>query len=805
MIVESFLQDLRYGFRAAKKERGVTLAAIFALALGLGGSIAIFTVVNAVVLRPLPFPEAEQLVVVLDNFGGHNLHEIPTSPVEMESFKSKNRVFSGLGGYTQGSSNLTGIDQPKHLSIANVTASFFETLRVDPARGRRFAPEEDFDGRGNVVILSDRLWRTAFGADAQILDKKIILDDLPYTVVGVMPRAFDFPKGTDLWSPYAFTPAQAAQVSSRFIRVVARMKPGVELEAVREDMKRVGAEIVQEQRYGEKSSWYLTVRALDEWLLGKSARQSMFVLLAAVAFVLLIACANVANLLLARGVAREREMAIRIALGANSRRIVRQLLTESVLLSLFGGAFGLLIAWWGVDLLLAVAPAGLTRIEEIAIDGRVLGVALLLSVGTGLLFGVAPALKANRVDVHRAMSEGARGSSAGGGRMKKMLVGAQVGLATILLIGAGLMIRSFYELTALDPGFESEGVLTAGLNLPRSKYGKVEQSSVLWSRLEERVASIPGVEAVGATHLLPLRGQTDWSPEIEGFVPTPEEPGPSAEVRLILPGYHRALGIEAARGRLFDARDRDPTAPAVLINEAMARRYYANVDPIGRRIRPTSDPANPWGTIVGVVKDSHDWGLDEPARPCYFYTLYSRNAFEVSLVVRAKGDLDALGASIRAQLKAIDPDLPIHSVVPFEEVIEDSIGQRRFAMGLLILFAGIAALLAAIGIYGLTFHHVSARRQEVGIRLALGADPRRVVRLVIGEALRLIAGGLIFGVFAGLALSNTLEGLLYGVTGFDPLTLVAVAVFLGAVAVLAALFPAIWASRVDPVIALRAE
>lgn len=804
-MIESLLQDLRYGFRAAKKERGVTLAAIFALALGLGGSIAIFTVVNAVVLRPLPFPEAEQLVVILDNFGGHDLLEIPTSPVEMESFKTKNRVFSNLGGYSPRSANLTGIDQPKHVPVAAVTPSFLETLRVDPALGRRFAPEENLDGKHSVVILSDRLWRASFAADPRILDKKIILDDLPYTVIGVMPASFDFPKGTELWLPYGFTPAQAAQVSSRFIRVVARMKPGMELEAARADMSRVGAEIAEEQKYGDKSSWYPTVRALDEWLLGKSARQSMFVLLAAVAFVLLIACANVANLLLARGVAREREMAIRIALGANSRRIVRQLLTESVLLSLAGGAFGLLIAWWGVDLLLAVAPAGLARTEEIAIDGRVLAVALLLSIGTGLLFGVAPALKANRVDVHRAMSEGARGSSHSGGRMKKLLVGAQVGLATILLIGAGLMIRSFYELTKLDPGFKADGVLTAGLNLPRSKYGKVEQSSALWAKIEERLASIPGVEAVGATHMLPLRGQTDWSPEIEGFVPTPEEPGPSAEVRLILPGYHRALGIEAARGRLFDARDRDPAAPAVLINEAMARRYYANVDPIGRRIRPTSRPENPWGVIVGVVKDSHDWGLDEPARPCYFFSLYARNAFEVVLAVKAKGDLDALGASIRTELKAIDPDLPIHSVAPFAEVIEDSIGQRRFSMGLLILFAAIAALLAAIGIYGLTFHHVSARKQEVGIRLALGADPRRVVRLVIGEALRLIAGGLLFGVVAGLALSNTLEGLLYGVTGFDPLTLVAVALFLGAVAVLAALFPAIWASRVDPVIALRAE
>jgi putative ABC transport system permease protein len=807
-----FAGDLRYAWRTLRKQPAFTAVIVLTLGLAVGANAAIFSVVNAVVLRPLPYRAADRLVVVWDNLPTIGLKDIVVSALEYVEYRTRNRVFDEMAAYDTTAINLTGIGEPERLDAAVVTASLFPLLGAAPAIGRAFVETENTAGRDGVAILSNGLWRRRFGSDLAIVGTLVTHDGRALEVIGVMPPTFLFPDDTiELWTPMPFNADLLSENNrgSRSYTVLARLKPGVSIAQAQAGMNAVTEALVREHADHYRAGFYTTVRSLQQEIVGDTGH-ALFLLLGAVGVVLLIACANIANLLLVRAHARRKEVAIRAALGARRGRIVRQLITESVVLALVGGVLGLLLAVWGLDVLVAVAPRDIPRLTEISIDWRVVGFALSLSFATGVVFGLAPALHATRADLNETLKEGGRATAGvSHHRVRRLLVVAEVGMSLVLLIAAGLLINSFARLQDVSPGFDPARLLTFRLAPPTAKY-TFERSEQLFADIAARLRERPGIEAVSATNALPFSGSGgDRTFFLEGQLnPTPEGK-PDEQVRFVTAGYFAAMRIPVRRGREFTDRDTLNSVRVSIINEALARKYWPNEDPIGKRL--TFDRLQPvWYQVVGVVGNIKHRSLDVDAKP-ELYVPYSQPLFAgptarpMFIVVRTTFDpLLAIGA-VREVVASLDPEQPVSNVRSMEQRIALSLASRRFTMAILVVFAGVALLLAAIGIYGVVAYAVGERTHEIGVRLALGARPHDVLAMLVRDAMLLAGAGAALGVVGAAALSRVMAGLLFGVSATDPATFAALTIVLAAVSLCACYMPARRATTVNPVTALRGE
>ena len=790
------------------KSPAFSLVAILTLGLAIGANSAIFSVVDAVLLRPLPYPHSEQLVRV---FGSQpQLALAPTSPANFLEWREENQVFERIGTYVGEGFNLVGGDKPERVIGARVSADLLQLLGVQPALGRLFTSEEDQEGRGQVVILSHEFWQSRFGGDAHTLRQTITLNDRPYTVVGVTPARFAFPDTrTQAWVPVAFNPAERKTRDTNFIDVVARLKPGVSIEQARANMNSIAQS--QAGRYPTTNTGIgVKIISLHEQTVG-DVRPMLIVLLGAVAFVLLIACANIANLLLARAAARQREMAIRGALGASRSRVVRLLLTESIVLAVLGGAVGLLFATWSLDLLVSLKPANLPRLAEIGVDRAVFLFTLAISLATGIVFGLVPAWQASKPDLNEGLKESSRGSSGGprGHQVRGLLVVAEVALSLVLLIGAGLMIRSFSRLLAVDPGFKPDRVLTAFVSLPVSKYPKREEQAAFFDRLIERLRNVPAVSAAGVVSDLPLFGGSSTGLEIDGRPESLPGQRPLTDYRMINPDYFAAMGMKLVKGRSFSRYDTDDAPGVVIINESLAARFFPGEEPIGKRLGLSGNPRD-WREIIGVVGDIRNYGVDADVKP-EVYVPFLQNApgylsgvaSAMNVIVRSTSDPSSLASTLREQVQALDKDQPVSEIRTMEWYLADSMAQRRFNMLLLGLFAGLALLLAAVGIYGVIAYTVTQRTHEMGIRIALGARGGDILGLVFASAMVTTLTGIVIGLAAAFALTRLLKSLLYQVAATDPFVFATIPVLLLIVAAIATYIPARRAMKVNPITALR--
>ncbi|MCP3143926.1 ABC transporter permease [Pyxidicoccus xibeiensis] len=806
--METLLQDVRYALRTLSKSPGFVLVAVLALALGIGANSAVFSVVNGVLLKPPPFAEPDRLVHVWGNFLRMELKDISVSVPEYRDYRELPKAFASVAAYDENDATLTGGDVPERLSVTNATASLFATLGVSPVLGRAFTEDEETPGRERVLVLTDKAWRSRFAQDPKVLGRTLQLDGDSYTVVGVLPPGAEYPADTDVYAPFAPTPEQASQErrGSRFLSVVARLKPGMTLAAAQADLARVGREMeaAHENNY-KGGGWAITVKSLEDEVVG-DVRGTLWLLLGAVGFVLLVACSSVANLLLARAAARGREVSIRAALGAGRGRLVAQFLTESLVLAVTGGALGLLLAMWGTDMLLVVVGDGLPRATEVGLDVPSVLFTAGVSLLTGIVFGLVPALQVSRADLSGAMREGTRGTDGKkAGRLRAGLVVAQVALALVLLVGAGLFVKSFQALHEVEAGFTPEGVLTGSIALPQAAYSEAARRETFMGELLTRVQALPGVESAGAANMLPLGGRTDNSFDIEGRTKGPDEAWPAVETRFASADYLRTLQVRLRDGRMLQETDNSAAPGAVVINKTFANLYWPKGDALGQRLRLHRQTTR-WATVVGIVDDVREWGLDKPARPAAYYAAAQFPLYNLNLAVRAKaGSPEALRTAIEAEVRALDGNLPLFNVAPMVRLVDDSIGSRRLSALLMGLFAGTALLLAALGISGVIGYSVAQRTREMGIRMALGAARRDVLTLVLGQGLKLAGLGVAAGLMLSLGLAQLLSTLLYGVTAYDPWTFVGVAALLCGVALFATWLPARRATLVDPIIALRSE
>jgi putative ABC transport system permease protein len=803
--MDTLWQDLGYGLRMMFKSPGITLIAVVALALGIGANSAIFSVVNALVLRPLPYAEPDRLVML--SVGGHE-----ASAADFADWKAQSATLEHLSALSYWNANLGGVEVPERLRGFLVTPDLFPMLGVRPAQGRTFLPEEAQPGHDGVVVLSHGVWQRVFGSDPNVVGKTLTINGRARAVVGVMPPDFQFYDKAEAWAPLALNPNDASPGARRahYLIAAARLRPGVTIRQAQAEMNAIN------QRLGAlypetNSNRAVKLVSVHDYAVG-DVRPALLVLLGTVGFVLLIACANVANLLLARGAARQRELAVRVALGARRSRIVRQLLTESALLALVGGALGLLVALWGVDLLVGNIPPGwidaIPLSRGIGIDLRVLAFALLLSLLTGLVFGLVPALQISKPDLNSVLKEGGRtgaGGGAGQRRLRDLLVVAEVALSLTLLIGAGLMIRSFIGLMRVTPGFNPERVLTMQTALPGLKYAKDEQVTAFYAQALERIASVPGVVSVGVTTNLPLGGSDQTTKVIVSGRPAPPSgQAPEVSFRDVSPDYFRALEIPLLKGRAFSARDTADAPGVAIVNETMARRLFGSPEEaIGQRL--TDEDGRGAREIVGLVSDVRHSGLDGELRAEMFVPFTQESSNGMTFVVRTASDPAGFVSAVRGQLRAVDKDQPVDQVRTMTQVIAESVSQRRLTMLLFGLFAALALVLATIGIYGVMSYSVTQRSHEIGIRLALGAQRSDVFKLVVGQGMILTLGGVALGLAAAFGLTRVLASLLYGVTATDPLTFAAISLLLLAVALVACLVPARRAMKVDPMIALRYE
>ena len=804
-------QDLRYGLRMLAKNPAFTAVAVLALALGIGANTAIFSVVNALLLRPLPYKNPDQLVMVWENLSHLGFPKNTPSPANFLDWRRQATVFEGMAAFAIRSYNLTGVGEPERLDGRRVSANLFDLLGVKPIIGRTFVPEEDRPGT-NVVLLSENLWKRRFGGDPGVIGRALTLNNESYTVIGVLPASVRLHASGNwrdqVWVPLAFPAEEAAGRGDHFLKVIARLKLGVTLAQARSEMETIAARLAQEYpKYNMRAG--AVVNPLQEEMVG-DMKPALLILLGAVAFVLLIACANVANLLLARAAARQKEIALRLALGADRARLTKQLLVESVLLSLLGGVAGVALTYGALQLLTRSIPPNVAQADAIAIDAKVLIFTLLISVVTGLIFGLVPASQASHLDLNDTLKEGGRDSGAGvrGKRLRSSLVIAEVAVSFILLIGAGLLINSFMHLRSLDPGFRADHLLALNVELPEIKYPDTARRVAFFDDVLRRVRALPGVQSVAAAGNLPFTYNGDsTSIAVEGIPDPPPDQWLDVIWRTIGPGYFRTMGIPIVRGREFNEGDTLEKTLGVVVSEQTAQHYWPNDDPIGKRLKVGSTASDaPWRTVIGVAKDvrQNDF-IAEPKMQMYFSYKQVKTLVANALVVRTAVDPLSLATSVRNAIWAVDKDQPVSNIDSMENIVAGAVARQRFSMLLLAIFAGLALALAAVGIYGVMSYSVAQQTREIGIRMALGAKRSDVLKMTVKEGLKLVAVGLVVGLVAAFLLTRVMASLLFGISATDPITFISISLALLAVALLASYIPALRATRVDPLIALRAQ
>src|SRR5262245_8821095 len=800
-LFDEVWQDLRYGARMLRTQPGFTLIAVITLALGIGANTAIFSVVNAVLLRPLPCEDPDRLVVfwTAPQQGRTEACSLP----DFADWREQSRSFERMAAFTDGAFNLTGVGEAERLNGQVITSDLFPALSIPLAFGRSFLPDEDRPGVSGVVILSYGLWQRRFGSNPDVVGHSVTIDGRDHTVVGIAAPDLWVFRDVDLWVPLAMDPAQAGRRSD-FLFVVGRMKPGVSLDQARAEMNAISA--LLEQQYPQKNSgWRAVLVSRHEAFVGNS-RDMLLVLLAAVGFVLLIACANVANLLLARAATRGREIAIRAAVGAGRGRLVRQLLTECILLALMGGAVGVILAILGIDALVGFGAKIIPRSSEIGVDARVLCFTVLLSTAAGALFGLAPALQVSRLKLNDALKEGDRsGTSSGGRRLRPALVVSELSLCLILLIGVSLMVKSLYRLLNLDAGFNRENLLTMQISLPEIKYGSDQQVAAFYQRLIEGVRGVPGVVSATAVSPLPLSGMgSNLAFGIAGRPAGAPDAGGDANVLSVGDRYIETMGIPLLLGRPITEQDGQGGPKAALINQTLARRYFDGQNPIGHQVTfdgPQTTSAS-WITIVGVMADTKH----HVRAPAVYPSLYvAPSVHSTALVARAQDDTSSLISAVRAEVRKLDRDLPVHDIQTMDHALRARLGPERFAAFLQIIFAAVALSLAAVGLYGVMSYAVSQRTREIGIRMALGARRSDVMTMVIGQGMKLAGAGILIGLGGALTLTRFMETLVFGASATDPLTYATIASLLIFVSFIACYLPARRATKVDPMIALRSE
>ncbi|HEY0321336.1 MAG TPA: ABC transporter permease [Pyrinomonadaceae bacterium] len=803
-------QDVRFGFRMMMKKPGVTIIAVLALALGIGANTAIFSVVNTVLLRPLPYKDPSRIMLVFWTAPKMTIEDLPASAPDFKDWREQNTVFERMAAISGESFNLTGQGEPERIMSASVSADLFPLLGVNAGRGRTFSAEEEQAGRNKVAVISYDLWQRRFGSSPQLVGQPITLNNESYTVVGVMPRDFHFPEGVeriDVWVPLTFSPEIADKRGHRYLYVAGKLKEGISFEQAQAEMSALGARMALAHP-DTNTDWGVKLQSLQD-ALTEDVSTALFVLLGAVGFVLLIACANVANLQLARAAARQREVAIRLAVGASRRRLIRQFLIESTLLALVGGIFGLLVAFWGIDAIRSALPEDVPRLEQIGIDAAVFIFTLSVSLATGILLGLVPALQATKPDLVESLKEGSQSVTGGRhrNRVRSLLVVLEVALALVLLIGAGLMLKSFWRLREVSPGFDSKNLVKLHINLPEAKYEDEQQQVNFFQGLLERVQSIPGVKSASIVTVLPLTDDSRTDLVIEGQAPLAYGNEQTATYGSISPGYFNVMGIPVVKGRAFTEEDRAGATRVVIVSTAFVNRYFPGVDPIGKRIKQGGvEDEGEYMTIVGVVGDVHHYGLNKEVASQMYMPFAQYAGAEVTLVVRsAAADTSSLLPSIRSEVEAMDKDQPIFGVETMEHLLSQSVASERLSVMLLGLFAGLAFLLACVGIYGVISYSVTQRTHEIGVRIALGASTTDILRLVVGQGMRMVAVGLVLGLIASFALTRVMASLLFGVSATDPATFILVSLLLAAVAFFASFIPARRATRVDPMVALRYE
>ncbi len=811
--MQTLWQDVRYGVRMMFKKPGVTMAAILALGLGIGATTAIFSVINAVLLRSLAFRDPNRLTMVLSFHEGRvasNASGSASYP-DFVDWREQNQVFEAMAALRSRGYTLTGKGDPERIAGARVSASFFPLLGISAAQGRTFVEEEDQAAGVRVAVLTHELWQRRFGGDAGAVGQMLTLDGQPYEVVGVLPPGFKFPieiGEAEIFSPFALDDSRD-QRGNHYLHVIARLSPDATPEIAQAEMTALAARLA-EQYPEDNAGRIVQVASLYEELTG-DLRTPLWILFGAVGLVLLIACTNVANLLLARAASREREIAIRAALGASRGRVARQMLTESLVLALVGGGLGLLLAFWAVDALRWTAPTTIPRLEELSVDSRVLGFTLLVSLLTGLIFGSVPAWRASRPDLNVTLKDGSRGSGVGFARHRLLssLVVSQIALALLLLVGAGLLIKSFLQLRQVNPGFTADKVLIATLSLPTAKYDSEKKISNFFAQAVERIKTLPGVEAVGGTVISPLSGnsiRTTFAIEKQPVPPDGQEP--RAQLRAILPGYLQTMQIPLLRGRDISPQDTADKPGVILISETMAREFWPNQDPIGQRISigvQVSDEESPVREIVGVFGDVRHFGLDLAPQP-EMYVPHAQQAWPfMTLTIRTAGEPMSLANAVRGEVLSIDKDQPLTTLRPLSQQVSASVAQPRFYMQLLGIFSAVAFVLAIVGIYGVMSYAVSQRTHEIGIRMALGAASGDVLGLIIRQGMALAFAGIGIGLLAAFAVTRLLQTLLFEVSATDPLTFAGLSLLLAIAAFFACWIPARRAMKVSPMTALRYE
>jgi predicted permease len=815
--METLFKDIRFGIRGLIKRPGFTSIAVITLALGIGANTAIFSVVNATLLRPLPFKDPKRIVMMwgyLPKFA-QTSDRLPSSAGNYLGLVKQTQTLQELAAFRQWSWQLTHAGDPEQLQGVRVSANFFEALGASPALGQTFKPEQDQEGAAPVAIISHRFWQREFASDPNVLGKSLTLDGHTVTVVGVMPRDFDFPGGAnmvpglqfatrnDIWMPLAMTDQERNNQGSLNLAVLGRLQPGITINQAENELRTIETSLPL-----GTIGYTVNLVPLQKQMVGNIQRL-LLVLLATVVFVLLIACANVANLLLARASSRQKEMAIRGALGAGRWRVIRQLLTESMLLSLLGGLLGSLLAIWGTPLLVSLIPDKVPRIHEISVDLRVLGFALLISIITGIVFGLAPALQASRIDLNQSLKESARGTTSGlrQNRLRAFLIVSEVSLAVVLMIGASLLIKSFVRLLDVKPGFDPSHALTMEVSLPTlppSKYANAQEQTAFFQQVLDRLNHSPGVTAAGAVLSLPLTGAEESTDLfIEGRPRQTADQRPQADYTVVTPDYFRALQIPLLKGRQFTDRDSKDAPGVIIINDALAHRYWPDADPLGQRLTVGFEQSP--REIIGVVTSVKQLTLSAAALPTMYLPQLQRPTGGMSIVIRGSGDPMSLGNVARTEIHAVDPAIPVTNIRTMDEIFSASVAQQRFSMLLVGVFGALAVALAAIGIYGVMGYTVTQRKHEIAVRMALGAKTNQVLKLILRDGLALASLGVVIGLAGAFALTRLMSSLLFDVKPTDAQTFIAVSALLIFVALLACFVPARRASKVDPLIALRSE